>query len=301
MLAAATLAVVGLMPAVAANAAGDTIIDQQWDDLGEWHASGPGAVDVSGGSLHLASGTSTEVTRVQYDAEEVPSDYALETRIGVDGYGSENGLAVYDGEYRLMLYFTDEGLTVPSVTGGFIHLTRWDEDVEMHDIRAEAVDGTGRVYVDGVDRGSFALQSSDGADKVEHWVKGDHVAELTVDRTTVSEFEPARGVTPIWDDAFADLDSWRVDGPGRVQLVESGAELTGEVSLSRSDAVPDRYRVSWRHTIARLGDAQTSPSGTESRSSTSRSRRMVPRSARRTEHGVRSTRGTQGRGHTSSP
>lgn len=232
------------------------IVEQPWDQIEPWVVSGPGSGSVGSGALQLASNGTSGVTRARLADVDVPAAYSVSTMLRVEAFGAENGMSVYDGSHRLMLYFTQAGISVRNITGEGLDVVRWSSDTGQHRLRIDVVDGQARLFMDNVDRGSFALQESDGPDSLEYWVAGGDQAALVIDETTLSPYEPLKRSRVVFEDGLEELDSWTVEGAGSAAHRSNGTHLRGDVTVSQNMEIPDRYTLAWSQRVMRAGKSQ---------------------------------------------
>lgn len=260
---AAMLVATPLQPVAAADeptadAEDPTIVNQPWDQVEPWEISGPGSGSITdSGELLLGGGESDDVTRATLNDVDVPEAYSVATTVRVEEFGSENGMAVYDGDYRLMLYFTEEGIGVRNITSEELKVVRWSSDTDTHDLRVDVVDGQARLYLDSVDRGSFALQASSNAERMEYWVAGPDAATFAIDHTALSHYAPPTEPQEVLNDGLASIDEWALDGEGSATPRGNGTHLRGDIVATRNLEIPDRYTVSWQQRTLKPGDTQT--------------------------------------------
>lgn len=241
--------VMATLLAMSAPAAAAT---QHWHDWGAWAVVGGGDADiVSPGVLRLRT-SRDEVTKAIHDTP-VPSTYTLRFRQRITSYGHEQGMQVYDGAHRMMLYFRPTGIAARRVDNTVATIVPWDRDTEWHDYRVVVEHGTADLYVDGAFRARWPMHRHTGPDQVQHWVKGAATAGLEVDSTRMD----ATGYA-LADD-WANAAAWTKSGTGAasaagvLHLATSADEVT---QVYREPWIPSSYTVHFRQRVVSYGTEQ---------------------------------------------
>lgn len=158
------------------------ILDENWNSLSNWNLAGVGTCEINPlGQLHLLSSGSSSI-QANHSAT-IPGTYSLDTDVKIDSFGTENGLAVYDGACRLHVYFTSSGVKIRNAANSLVSMHPCDTN--WHNYRFDVSNGTVHLYVDAMDSGTTSLNANTSGDLLEYWVKGAATAEMHVGATVL--------------------------------------------------------------------------------------------------------------------
>ncbi|WP_164821730.1 sialidase family protein [Paenibacillus koleovorans] len=233
-------------------------INQPWDNMTGWDSSGSGSKEISpAGQLHLVA-TSAATTDVSKKDIAIPGTYSAEFRLKIDSFGTQNGLAIYDGAYRMHMFFQTDGVYVREADGTLYKKISWSSDTSFHVYRVDVDNGLGRLYYDGTYMATWNLRASTGPDKFQYFVNGSPTAEMHVDYSKMISMDNAPIIT---DEGFSSLSAWSVSGTGTKEISPSGQlHLTNssgnDVSASRNVTIPYKYRVDFKYKVDAFGENQ---------------------------------------------
>ena len=245
------------VPATKTTAQTNYVIHQQWNNLTGWNTTGTGTLEINpAGELHLST-TGSDVTRVTKTDAAIPQNYSAEVRIKIASFGTEAGMAIYDGAYRVHMYFAEEGVYLRNADNVKQKMVDWSSDTGWHVYRVEVSGGVGRFFFDGTDMGTWLLNASTNSDRFEHWVKGPVRSELYVDYSRLYNI----AAPVLINEPFNSLSGWTVSGSGIKEIQPAGQlrlknTANNTVIASKKINLPDKYRVEVRYKVDAFGNDQ---------------------------------------------
>ncbi|MDJ0766657.1 MAG: sialidase family protein [Myxococcota bacterium] len=225
-----------------------------WNSLDDWHFDGSGNKRVVSPGYLILDTEADDVTQV-YSLEDVPARYTVRFRQKIDDYGNEQGFVVYDGSFRMMLYFKSSGVAARLSDGSVQNLLSWQSDTSWHDYQIIVDNGTADLYMDGMYRARWEMHPHGRADKIEHWVKGSNRAQIQIDYTDL--FDASYSIDELWNTT----SNWHQSGSGEIDIIDSEylrlyTTQTDVTQIYKNDPIPDDYTVYFRQKVVDYGHEQ---------------------------------------------
>ncbi|MEL6338914.1 MAG: sialidase family protein, partial [Myxococcota bacterium] len=226
---ARTLAVLGSVSSLTsvASAAPALRLEEHWHDTIRWKATANAATEIaSPGHARLSSSNASTAAVFRQDLD-VPSDYQFQARIRVEQSGLEQGVAVYDGEYRMMLYIDAREIKVMTV-GGLESVYRGSShDEAWNDYRVAVSEGSASLYLNNRFIATWSMQRDARADEVTFFASDD--SRMLIDYTDLSPVGEIVRESVAWES----LTDWAISGTGAVDVHSEDGLV-----LSANDTTP---------------------------------------------------------------
>lgn len=161
-------------------------------------------------------------------------------RAKVNAYGTGQGVAVYDGTWRLLIGFNTNGLSIFNDTSSAPIVLPWNSDTGWHKYDLVVSHGVATLYFDGQRVTKLRLQPYANSDYAEIYNKGQSPSDVQYDyfevthETYIDNFEdealgaaPSHWMESAYDDAWDGGPShWLVATDGGNKVLDA-AETSG--------------------------------------------------------------------------